>query len=97
MLLELIIAGSAGVLALGVLFILSRRAGLHGPELRAIARDPRIPRWLRAMFVVALLPIPGPVDEIVGGLAMFILLRRLPHVVSDHRRPRQPARSSKIR
>ena len=33
--------------------------------LRLAARDPRIPRPVRAVAAVALLPIPGPVDEAV--------------------------------
>lgn len=33
--------------------------------MRIVARDRRIPRWLRVVLGVGLLPIPGPVDEAV--------------------------------
>jgi len=33
--------------------------------LKILARDPRIPRPLRRVAGLALLPIPGPVDEVV--------------------------------
>lgn len=37
--------------------------------IRIAARDERIPKPLRALAAVGLLPIPGPVDEIVLLLA----------------------------
>lgn len=37
--------------------------------VRIAASDPRIPRWLRALVALGLLPVPGPFDEIVLGLA----------------------------
>jgi hypothetical protein len=33
--------------------------------LKALARDPRIPRPIRWLLVFGLLPIPGPFDEAV--------------------------------
>jgi hypothetical protein len=33
--------------------------------VRILARDERIPKWLRAVAGIGLLPIPGPVDEAV--------------------------------
>jgi hypothetical protein len=33
--------------------------------MRIVARDGRIPRWLRVALGIGLLPIPGPVDELV--------------------------------
>jgi hypothetical protein len=33
--------------------------------LKLVARDPRIPRPVRAVAAFGLLPIPGPVDEAV--------------------------------
>jgi hypothetical protein len=33
--------------------------------VRLLARDGRIPRWLRGLAAVGLAPIPGPVDEFV--------------------------------
>jgi hypothetical protein len=41
--------------------------------LRSLARDPRIPRPVRWLLLFAVLPIPGPVDEIVGLLALGII------------------------
>lgn len=42
-----------------------------------VARDPRLPRPLRAALVVGLLPIPGPFDELLLVLcAPFLLARR---------------------
>jgi hypothetical protein len=44
--------------------------------LKALARDPRIPRPIRWLLVFGLLPIPGPLDEAVllvafGLIAVF--------------------------
>jgi hypothetical protein len=33
--------------------------------LKLVARDPRIPRPVRAVAAFGLLPIPGPIDEAV--------------------------------
>ena len=47
--------------------------------LKLAARDPRIPRPVRAVAAFGLLPIPGPVDEIVLVLvAPLLLLYRQP-------------------
>jgi hypothetical protein len=40
---------------------------------KALARDPRIPRWLRWMFVFGCLPIPLFFDEVVLVIASGIL------------------------
>ena len=40
---------------------------------RILARDERVPRWLRWLVVLGLLPIPGPVDELVLLLAAPLL------------------------
>jgi hypothetical protein len=42
--------------------------------VRIIARDGRIPKWLRGVVVIGLLPVPGPVDEAVLVLVAPILL-----------------------
>jgi len=44
---------------------------------RRLTTDPRIPRPVRWLLIVGLLPIPGPVDELAGGLALaWIAWRR---------------------
>jgi len=41
--------------------------------LQALARDPRIPRPVRWVLVLSLLPVPGPFDEMVGLLALGLI------------------------
>jgi hypothetical protein len=41
--------------------------------LKALARDPRIPRPIRWLLVVGLLPVPGPVDEAVLIVALGLI------------------------
>ena len=41
--------------------------------VRLIARDGRIPRPVRWLAVIGLLPIPGPVDEAVLLLVALVL------------------------
>ena len=46
--------------------------------VRILVRDDRIPRWLRWVTGISLLPIPGPVDEAVLLLVapvLFVLYR----------------------
>jgi len=50
----------------------SRKAGR---TLNALALSPVVPRWAKVGILVALLPIPGPVDEIVGAVVVWALLR----------------------
>jgi hypothetical protein len=45
----------------------------HFRVARKLARDERIPRWLRALILFGLLPIPGPVDNIALVVAVVIL------------------------
>lgn len=33
--------------------------------VRILARDRRLPRWLRALAALGLAPVPGPFDELV--------------------------------
>jgi hypothetical protein len=47
--------------------------------VRIVARDPRIPRPLRWILALGLLPIPGPFDEIVlllAALPLAVFYRR---------------------
>ena len=48
--------------------------------MKVLARDPRIPKPLRWIAALGLLPIPGPVDEAVLLLVapIFILFYRVP-------------------
>jgi len=41
--------------------------------VRLLARDGKLPRWLRGLAAIALAPIPGPVDEIVLLIVAAIL------------------------
>jgi hypothetical protein len=41
--------------------------------LAALARDPRIPRPVRWLLVIGLLPIPGPFDEIAALIALGLI------------------------
>ena len=50
--------------------------------LAALARHPELPRWARWGIVVAMLPIPGPFDELVGAAVVGGLLIRHRAVVT---------------
>ena len=41
--------------------------------LKTLSRDPRIPRPVRWLLVVSVLPIPGPIDEAVGLLVLGVI------------------------
>lgn len=41
--------------------------------LKALARDPRIPKPVRWVLVLSLLPVPGPFDEAVGLVALGLI------------------------
>ena len=41
--------------------------------VRLLARDGRLPRWLRGLAAVGLAPVPGPFDEIVLLVVAAIL------------------------
>ena len=45
----------------------------HIRVARKLARDQAIPRWLRWMLLFGLLPIPGPLDDIVAVIAAGII------------------------
>ena len=42
---------------------------------RALTLSPAIPRWAKVLLLVALLPVPGPFDEIMGAVVVWVLLR----------------------
>jgi hypothetical protein len=41
--------------------------------VRILARDGRLPRWLRGLAAVGIAPIPGPFDEVVLLVVAAIL------------------------
>jgi len=41
--------------------------------VRLLARDDALPRWLRGLAVLGLVPVPGPFDELVLLLVAAIL------------------------
>jgi hypothetical protein len=45
--------------------------------VKLLARDPRVPRPVRALILVGLLPVPGPFDEIVlvGAVTLLLVIR----------------------
>jgi len=49
--------------------------------VKLLARDPRVPRPVRALIVVGLLPVPGPFDEIVLAGAVMVLLVIRPDLI----------------
>ncbi len=64
----------------------TRAAMKDGARLiRALASDRRIPRPVRWLLMMALLPIPGPFEEIAGGLALGIIAVRYRTVLAEHR------------
>jgi hypothetical protein len=51
--------------------------------VRLLARDGRIPRPLRALVAVGVLPIPGPFDEAVLLVAALLLVAFYRPVLRD--------------
>lgn len=45
-------------------------------RLKEIVTDERLPKWLRRLAVVGLLPIPGPFDEVILGVVGVIIAVR---------------------
>jgi hypothetical protein len=76
----------AVVLALALGLVLWRnRALLHDSGKLAVrlVKHPDVPRPLRWLLVVAVMPIPGPFEEIAGGLAVLLLIRLRPGLVTE--------------
>ena len=40
----------------------------------ALAKSSELPRWAKVGLLFAVLPIPGPFDEIAGAIVVFILI-----------------------
>jgi len=58
--------------------------------VKILARDGRIPKPLRGLVAFGVLPIPGPVDEvvllIVGPISLGVLSRPVPRGMEPSRR-----------
>lgn len=50
-----------------------RRLRILVGAVGALARDPRVPRPLRWLSVMGLLPVPGPFDEAVALIALGLI------------------------
>ena len=70
--------------ALGVA-LWRNRALLHDSGKLAVrlVKHPDVPRPLRWLLVIAVMPIPGPFEEIAGGLAVLLLMRLRPGLVTE--------------
>lgn len=52
---------------------------------RALALEPRVPRWTRVLFVLGCLPIPFcPIDEVFLVLAVLVLAVRHRPLLREH-------------
>jgi hypothetical protein len=52
--------------------------------LPRLLADPRVPRPIKWLLAIAVLPIPGPFEELAGGAALAWLARRMPGLVGEH-------------
>lgn len=68
---------------IGLLISLFRFATHVLRAAKSLAKDRRLPRWLRVVLVVACLPIPGPVDNIVQVMVLGIVAARYRPVLVD--------------
>lgn len=69
------LAAIVGTVALSaILFRSHLRCGMH--IAKALARDERLPRHLRLMLAFGILPIPGPVDDLILIIAGVLIMTR---------------------
>jgi hypothetical protein len=78
--------GIAAAVIGSVVLAISASARHAAGTLALLARDRRVPWPIRGLLLFALLPIPGPFEEIVGAAALAYISRRLPHLWAEHRR-----------
>jgi hypothetical protein len=52
--------------------------------LPRLLSDPRVPRPIKGLLAIAVLPIPGPFDELAGVVALSWLARRMPGLLGEH-------------
>jgi hypothetical protein len=50
---------------------------------KALFRDKRTPRWIRPLVVIAVAPVPGFLDELVGVLVLAVLFAAYRPLVRD--------------
>lgn len=50
---------------------------------KLVARDPRVPRWLKLLALLGALPVPGPFDELVLVVVLVLLAARHREPVRD--------------
>lgn len=77
------IALAAGLIG-SLLLAASARARHAAGTVALLARDHRVPWPIRWLLLFALLPIPGPFEEMAGGAAVGYIARRLPDVWAEH-------------
>jgi hypothetical protein len=80
----IVVLAAVGGVALG-LVLWRNRALLHDSGKLAVrlVKHPDVPRPLRWLLVVAVMPIPGPFEEIAGGVAVLLLMRLRPGLVTE--------------
>jgi hypothetical protein len=80
----MVVLVTAVAVALG-LVLWRNRALLHdsGKLAYRLVKHPDVPRPLRWLLVIAVMPIPGPFEEIAGGLAVLLLMRLRPGLVTE--------------
>lgn len=52
--------------------------------VKGVAGDRAVPAWAKGLLAVAALPLPGPVDELLGLLVVAFLLARHRDLVRRH-------------
>lgn len=69
------LAALVGTIALSaILFRSQLRRGMR--IAKSLARDKRLPRYLRVLLAFGLLPIPGPVDDVILVIAGVVVVVR---------------------
>jgi hypothetical protein len=77
---------AVALLAAGLAFAAWRQRALVADSGRLavrLVRHPDVPRPVRWLLIVAVMPIPGPFDEIAGAVAALVLMRVRPALVSQ--------------
>ena len=56
----------------------------HLNVAKRLAKDGAVPGWMRGLLVFGLLPIPGPVDDVVLVIVVLLLVTVYRHRVVHH-------------